>query len=61
MGTKNCKAERRLKIKNRIRKTVRGTAERPRLSVFRSNREIYAQVIDDVKGVTLAREEGLIF
>ena len=53
MGTKNCKAERRLKIKNRIRKTVRGTAERPRLSVFRSNREIYAQVIDDEAGVTL--------
>ena len=53
MGTKNRKAERRLKIKNRIRQSVRGTAERPRLSVFRSNREIYAQVIDDVKGVTL--------
>ena len=59
MGTKNCKAERRLKIKNRIRKTVRGTAERPRLSVFRINREIYAQVIDDVKGVTLVAASSL--
>ena len=59
MGTKNRKAERRLKIKNRIKQSVRGTAERPRLSVFRSNREIYAQVIDDVKGVTLVSASSL--
>ena len=59
MGTKNRKAERRLKIKNRIKQSVRGTAERPRLSVFRSNREIYAQVIDDVKGVTLVAASSL--
>ena len=45
---------RRTKIKFRIRHKVSGTAEKPRLSVFRSNKEIYAQVIDDVKGVTLA-------
>ncbi len=47
------KTERRLKIKRRIRKIVKGTAERPRLSVFRSNKEIYAQLIDDNAGVTL--------
>ncbi len=38
----------------RVRKKVRGTAARPRLAVFRSNKHIYAQVIDDVTGVTLA-------
>jgi len=47
------KLERRVKIKNRVRKIVSGTAERPRMSVFRSNKEIYAQLIDDVQGVTL--------
>ena len=45
---------RRFKLKMRIRKKVSGTAERPRLTVFRSNKEIYAQLIDDVKGITLA-------
>lgn len=48
------KTERRQRIKNRIRKTVSGTAARPRLNVFRSNKEIYAQLIDDVSGVTIA-------
>ena len=48
------KTERRQRIKFRIRKTVSGTPAQPRLSVFRSNKEIYAQVIDDVNGVTLA-------
>jgi large subunit ribosomal protein L18 len=38
----------------RVRKRIRGTSERPRLAVYRSNRYIYAQVIDDVNGVTLA-------
>jgi large subunit ribosomal protein L18 len=38
----------------RVRKKVRGTPERPRLAVFRSNKHVYAQVIDDVNGVTLA-------
>ena len=47
------KIERRTKIKMRVRKIVSGTAVRPRMSVFRSNKEIYAQLIDDVKGVTL--------
>jgi large subunit ribosomal protein L18 len=42
------------KIKYRIRKKISGTPDRPRLSVFRSNKNIYAQLIDDVNGVTLA-------
>ena len=48
------KTERRLRIRRRIRKISSGTEARPRLSVFRSNKEIYAQLIDDVNGVTLA-------
>jgi large subunit ribosomal protein L18 len=47
------KSERRQRIQYRIRKIVSGTAARPRLSVFRSNKEIYTQLIDDVNGVTL--------
>ncbi|AOW08186.1 50S ribosomal protein L18 [Flavobacterium gilvum] len=47
------KPERRQRIRFRIRKTISGTAAKPRLSVFRSNKEIYAQLIDDVNGVTL--------
>ncbi len=44
---------RRNSIRTRIRRTVKGTAERPRLSVFRSNKQIYAQLIDDLSGVTI--------
>jgi len=44
---------RRLKIKRKIRRNMSGTAEKPRLSVFRSNKQIYAQLIDDATGVTL--------
>ncbi len=47
------KPERRQRIRYRIRKTISGTATKPRLSVFRSNKEIYAQLIDDVNGVTI--------
>ena len=47
------KTERRKRIKYRVRKIVNGTPERPRLSVFRSNKQIYAQLIDDVNAVTL--------
>lgn len=47
------KSDRRQRIKFRIRKTISGSATKPRLSVFRSNKEIYAQLIDDVNGVTL--------
>ncbi len=55
----NKKIERRIKIKFHIRKAVKGTAERPRLSVFRSNKQIYAQVIDDASGKTLASASSL--
>ena len=47
------KEQRRLKIKYHIRKSVNGTAARPRLSVFRSNKQRYAQVINDLTGTTL--------
>ncbi len=47
------KKERRLKIKYKIRKSINGTATRPRLSVFRSNAEIFAQLIDDKTGKTI--------
>jgi large subunit ribosomal protein L18 len=47
------KSERRQRIKFRIRKIVSGTASNPRLSVFRSNKEIYAQLVDDINGTTL--------
>ena len=47
------KVEKRLKIKRRIRKNVYGSSNRPRLSVFRSNKEIYAQIINDDEGVTI--------
>ncbi|MBO5616501.1 MAG: 50S ribosomal protein L18 [Prevotella sp.] len=53
------KQERRIKIKYRVRKNVNGTAERPRLSVFRSNKQIYVQVINDVTGKTLASASSL--
>lgn len=48
------KVEARTRRHRRVRKKVRGTAERPRLSVFRSSRHVYAQVIDDVNGRTIA-------
>lgn len=47
------KLERRIRIKRRIKKHVLGSVNRPRLSVFRSNKEITAQLIDDVNGTTL--------
>ncbi|HTE08368.1 MAG TPA: 50S ribosomal protein L18 [Flavitalea sp.] len=50
MGTKLL---RRQKIRHRIRKRIAGTAQKPRFSVFRSNTEVYVQLIDDVNGVTL--------
>ena len=53
------KIERRIKIKYRIRKSVNGTAERPRMSFFRSNKQIYVQIINDVTGQTLASASSL--
>ena len=53
------KVERRIKIKYRIRKRVNGTAERPRMSVFRSNKQIYVQIINDLTGNTLAAASSL--
>ena len=47
------KTQRRQRIKNRIRKTISGTQEQPRLAIFRSNKEIYAQVVNDNTGTTL--------
>ncbi len=49
--TKEAKA---LRVRRRIRKKIKGTAERPRMSVFRSNKDIYVQIIDDTAGITLA-------
>lgn len=53
------KRRKRLKRKRHIRKNVRGTADRPRLSVFKSNKHIYAQVIDDDAGATLVSASNL--
>jgi len=53
------KTDRRYKIKLRVRGKVRGTTERPRLTVFRSNKQIYAQVIDDLTGKTVASASSL--
>ncbi|QAY67872.1 50S ribosomal protein L18 [Paenibacillus protaetiae] len=54
MITKGDKNKARLKRHLRVRKKINGSAARPRLSVFRSSKHIYAQLIDDVQGVTLA-------
>lgn len=51
--------QRRAKIKTRVRGKIHGSPERPRLSVFRSNKQIYAQVIDDTTGTTLASASSL--
>jgi large subunit ribosomal protein L18 len=48
------KTDRRRRIRYRIRKIVNGTAERPRMSVYRSNKQIYVQFVDDTNGITIA-------
>lgn len=53
------KLERRNRIKRRIRKKVSGTAERPRLTVFRSNKQIYVQLIDDINAKTIIAASSL--
>ena len=55
------KKARRLRIKQGIRHKISGTSECPRLTVFRSNKQIYAQVIDDTTGKTLAAASSLTF
>lgn len=57
------KIDSRRRIHNRVRQKVKGTSDRPRLAVYRSNKAIYCQLIDDSKGVTLSsassRDEGI--
>ncbi|MFA6272813.1 MAG: 50S ribosomal protein L18 [Patescibacteria group bacterium] len=53
------KTEKRIRLKAKIRSKIKGTKERPRLSVFRSNKFIYAQVIDDTIGKTLAQASDI--
>ncbi|NOQ20085.1 MAG: 50S ribosomal protein L18 [Desulfobacterales bacterium] len=59
MGTMNLRTQARLKRKKRIRKKMVGTGNRPRLCVFRSTKHIYAQVIDDSLGQTLAAASSM--
>ncbi|MBI4582777.1 MAG: 50S ribosomal protein L18 [Planctomycetes bacterium] len=59
MDSQKDKNQRRLRRKYEIRKTVIGTTERPRLSVFRSNKQIYCQIINDATGATLASASSL--
>ncbi len=64
MKIKNKKEYRRLRIKHRIRKIVKGTGQRPRMCVFRSNKQIYVQLINDLEGKTIlsasSREKGIV-
>ncbi len=53
MKKNTLKTERRNKIRKRIRSTIRGTAERPRLSIFKSNKHVYLQLIDDLGNATI--------
>ena len=53
------KLERRIKIKYRVRNKISGTTERPRMSVFRSNKQIYVQIINDMNGTTLVSASSL--
>ena len=53
MNKNIAKTERRTKIRKRIRSTISGTPECPRISVYKSNKQLYVQLIDDVAGVTL--------
>src|SRR6266498_2688515 len=59
MDTARAKREARLRRHRRVRRRVTGTSERPRLAVFRSNRHIYAQIIDDMNGRTVASAGSL--
>jgi large subunit ribosomal protein L18 len=59
MGTVNKKKAQQIRRKKRVRKKIFGTGERPRMSVFRSAKHIYVQVIDDNTGATLASASSL--
>ena len=59
MITKETRKKIRTRIHERIRKKISGTSERPRLSIFKSHQNIYAQIIDDSKGITLAATSSL--
>lgn len=59
MAKTNPRIAARLKRKSRVRKKIKGTAEKPRLNVFRSNKHMYVQVIDDVAGKTLVAASTL--
>jgi large subunit ribosomal protein L18 len=59
MSTTNPRTQSRLKRKVRIRKTIFGTSERPRLSVFRSARHMYAQIVDDTAGATVVAASSM--
>ena len=56
---KDSRTDKRVKRHERIRANLHGTPEKPRLCVFRSNKNIYAQIIDDVNGVTLAAASSI--
>ena len=58
MNTSKIKQQKIARRHKKIRATISGTAERPRLSIFRSNKFVYAQLIDDVKGHTLGQASG---
>jgi large subunit ribosomal protein L18 len=59
MNPQKAKAKRQLRRRNHVRRKITGTPERPRLTVFRSSKHIYAQLIDDLAGVTLAAASSL--
>ena len=60
MDHQKAKRLQQLRRRNHVRRSIVGTAERPRLSVFRSSKHIYAQLIDDLNGVTLASVSSLV-
>jgi large subunit ribosomal protein L18 len=60
MNHQKAKLHRQLRRRKHVRRSIVGTAERPRLTVFRSSKHIYAQLIDDLNGVTLASASSLL-
>jgi large subunit ribosomal protein L18 len=60
MNHQKAKHKRQLRRRNHVRRKIVGTAERPRLTVFRSSKHIYAQLIDDLNGVTLASASSVV-